>query len=115
LRTFTLSLSEGFNRVLKPLPKYKDYQASSQASPILNGFWGGDLRTMTEQACELGIPSFQLEIPLRMRTALFANEALSHAFLEVILDTYHTVVVPWWATRKVPLLIKLDCSYGLKF
>ena len=103
MKTFTLSLTEGFNRVLKPLPKYKDYPASCQPVPILNGYWGGDLRTMTEQACELGIPSFQLEIPLRMRTALFADESLSQAFLEVILDTYHTVVVPWWATRKVPL------------
>jgi hypothetical protein len=70
---------------------------------------------MTEQACELGIPSFQLEIPLRMRTALFDNEFLSQAFLEVILDTYQSVVAHWWATIKVPLQIKVDCSLGLKY
>ncbi len=49
VKEFVRALTEGFNRVLKPLTKYKEYQASCQPDPILNGYWGrGDLRTMTE-------------------------------------------------------------------
>lgn len=50
-----------------------------------------------------------------MSYAVFANESLSQAFLEVILDAYHIIVVLWWATRKIPLLVKPDLSLGLKY
>jgi hypothetical protein len=38
-----------------------------QPDPVLHGFWGGEIKTMTEQAIQIGVPSFQLEIPLKMR------------------------------------------------
>lgn len=56
-----------FNIALEGIPKYKDFKADCNNDPYLHGLWGGNLRTMTEQAIELGIPSFQLEIPLTMR------------------------------------------------
>jgi hypothetical protein len=59
---------------------------------------------MTEQAAELGIPTIQLEIPLKMRTLLFNDLPFSKAFLNVILETYSEVVVPWWPARVLPLL-----------
>ena len=60
---------------------------------------------MTEQACELGIPSIQLEIPLTMRRALFLDDRLLSALLDAILYTYDNVVIPWWAARTMPLKI----------
>lgn len=61
------------------------------------------MRTMTEQAAELGIPTLQLEIPLKMRALLFSDAQFSKAFLGVILETYAEVVTPWWPTRVLPL------------
>ncbi len=54
---------------------------------------------MTEQAIELGVPSFQLEIPLKMRQTLYKDEALSKAFFGVILEVYTSIVVPYWAAK----------------
>lgn len=82
-----------------PIPKWKEYKARCEPDPYLNGNWGGELRTMTEQAIELGVPSFQLEIPLKMRNALYKDEALSKAFFGVILDVYTTIVVPYWVAK----------------
>ena len=41
-------LTQGFNRVLTGIPKYKEYKAICNNDPILHGNWGGPLRTMTE-------------------------------------------------------------------
>lgn len=97
-------LTKGFNKALEMLPKYKTYKAITNNDPYLDGNWGGSLRTMTEQACELGIPSIQLEIPNRMRAMLFKDSptGFSKAFLKAIVDAYTEVIVPWWPTRKVP-------------
>ena len=43
---------------------------------------------MTEQACKMGIPSIQLEIPLTMRAMLFKDVEFSKKFLGVILNAY---------------------------
>ena len=72
--------------------------------PYLNGYWGGKLKTMTEQACQLGIPSIQLEITNKMRTLLFTDSKFSSAFLAAILNAYKDVVVPYWAARQMPIL-----------
>lgn len=60
---------------------------------------------MTEQACELGIPSFQLEIPLKMRKQIFESDELCKGLLNVIVDVYLNVVVPWWPVRQIPLRV----------
>jgi hypothetical protein len=55
--------------------------------PDLHGLWGTDHtdpRTMTTQAVELGIDSFQLEVPLTMRRALVSNAAFFGAFAGAI-------------------------------
>ena len=57
LVSFTRELKEGFNRVLATIPRYKDFRAVCNEDPYLNGNWGGDLKTMNEQAVMLGIPS----------------------------------------------------------
>ena len=95
----TERLTEGFNKVLATIPKYKEYKAICNNDPVLHGLWGRDLRTMTEQAAELRIPTIQLEIPLKMRAHLFGNEAFSKAFLAVITETYKDVISPMWATK----------------
>jgi hypothetical protein len=110
---FVGSLTEGFDRALAPLEKYKSFKASCQNDPVLHGLWGGDLRTMTEQACELGIPSFQLEIPLTMRRALFSDDRLLSALLDAILLTYENVVTPWWAARTTPMRVSDKLSHSL--
>lgn len=51
-------LTAGFNRVLAPIPNHKKvYKAKCNNDPVLHGYWGGSLKTMTEQACQIGIPS----------------------------------------------------------
>ena len=50
-------LTAGFNKAMASLPKYKEYKAKTNNDCWLNGYWGDPLRTMTEQAIELGIPS----------------------------------------------------------
>ena len=100
---FVAKLTEGFNRVLAPLPKWKEYKAKCNNEPYLNGNWGSEIRTMTEQAIELGVPSIQLEIPLKMRETIYKDSTLLKAFLGVINDVYANVVVPYWATRQIAL------------
>ena len=81
---------------------YKDYKAVVNNEPYLSGYWGGGLKTMTEQAAEMFIPTFQLEIPLKMRAHLFKEEATSKAFLNAIVEIYNEVIVPWWPVKSVP-------------
>jgi hypothetical protein len=47
-RQFVAKLTEGFNTVLGPIPKWKEYKARCEPDPYLHGCWGGELRTMTE-------------------------------------------------------------------
>ena len=91
--------------MLKTFPQYKGMTAVCNNDPYLNGDWGDlDLATMTEQAIMLGIPSVQLEIPLKMRQTLFKDEKLSKQFLNVIIKVYHDIVCNWWPARVVPLV-----------
>jgi hypothetical protein len=48
MNAFVLRLKEGFDRVIGPIPKWKEYKACCNSDPYLNGNWGGELRTMTE-------------------------------------------------------------------
>ena len=64
---FIGKLKAGFDSVLAPIPRWKEFKALCQTDPVLHGFWGGEIKTMTEQAIQIGVPSFQLEIPLKMR------------------------------------------------
>jgi hypothetical protein len=57
LNAFNQRLTDGFNKILQSIPKYKEYKAICNNDPYLNGNWGGELVTMTEQAAELGIPT----------------------------------------------------------
>ena len=57
MHAFVERLTQSFNRVLLGIPKYKDFKAICNNDPYLNGNWGCTLRTMTEQAAELGIPT----------------------------------------------------------
>ncbi len=57
LVSVTRELKEGFNRVLGGIPKFKEFKAICNEDPYLNGNWGGDIKTMNEQAVMLGIPS----------------------------------------------------------
>ena len=54
---FINNLKTGMDKILKTIPKHLTYTASCNEDPVLHGNWGGELRTMTEQACILGIPS----------------------------------------------------------
>ena len=110
----TERLTEGFNKALAGIPKYKDYKAICNNDPILHGNWGGELRTMTEQAAEMRIPTIQLEIPLKMRAHLFGNEAFSKAFLAVITDTYKEVITPMWEKKQEPVRCNPELALGLK-
>ncbi len=104
LTGFVECLTKGFNQCLKNIPKWKEYKAVCNNDPYLNGNWGGELRTMTEQAIMMGIPSIQLEIPLKMRAQLFKDSQLSKDFLSVIIMAYQQIVVNWWPARLPPLL-----------
>lgn len=81
LEAFISKLETDLNKILKLIPKHKEYTACVNKDPYLSGNWGGELMTMTEQAVLMGIPSFQLEIPLKMRAQLFKDEKLSKAFV----------------------------------
>jgi hypothetical protein len=54
---------------------------------------------MAMQANQLGIPSFQLEIPRTVRKMLANNPRLIHRLASAILDFYKEVVVPSWDTK----------------
>ena len=59
---------------------------------------------MNEQAVMMGIPSIQLEIPLKMRAYLFSNDAFSKQFVGVLVTAYQEIIVNWWPARVVPQL-----------
>jgi hypothetical protein len=44
---FDLFLTKGFNSALKGL-EFKEFEATCNNAPYLNGYWGGNLFTMTE-------------------------------------------------------------------
>jgi hypothetical protein len=49
MNAFISSLTLGFDKVLKNLPKYNGHVASCNNQPYLNGDWGDvDVATMTE-------------------------------------------------------------------
>ncbi|CDW81872.1 UNKNOWN [Stylonychia lemnae] len=104
LNAFINKLKSGFNEILKNIPKYKGFEAKCNENPYLNGNWGGDLKTMNEQAIVLGIPSIQLEIPFTMRAYLFKDDQFAKSFVKVLLSTYREVIVNWWPAKSVPQL-----------
>ena len=40
--------------------KFGNYECCFNTDPVLHGYWGCEIHTMTEQAIILGIPSIQL-------------------------------------------------------
>lgn len=61
---------------------------------------------MTEQAIEIGIPSFQLEIPRKVRNELFSNSTFFDKFAEGITDLYSNVILSYYANNENhPLVI----------
>lgn len=50
----------------------------------------------------LGIPSIQLEIPLKMRAQLFKDDKLCKEFVGVLISAYHQLIVNWWPAKTVP-------------
>jgi hypothetical protein len=58
VNTFVEALTLAFNKALGPIPKHRDYKAVCNSDPYLNGNWGLTLKTMTDQASDMGIPSF---------------------------------------------------------
>ena len=101
LQAFVAKLTSGFNTVLNNIPKHKDYGAVCNNDPILSGNWGGELMTMTEQAVLMGIPSFQLEIPMKMRTvplfweAELGNRAITQKYSKVELVALHKAYIEY--------------------
>lgn len=89
LNSFVSNLKTGFDKILKNIPQYKGFTAVCNQDPYLNGLWGGDLRTMNEQAVILGIPSIQLEIPYTMRALLAKDEKFAKAFVGVLINAYN--------------------------
>ena len=63
--SFAIHLSEIYEKELVGA-----YKIRPELNPYLHGFWGPDLHTMTSQASKMGIPSFQLEIPAKVRPHL---------------------------------------------
>jgi len=65
------------------LPQYKVYDVGFQAS------WKDNRHlTMSQQAVMLGMPAVQLELSLKLRTDLKANEQLLQSFEKVIRSFY---------------------------
>jgi hypothetical protein len=87
------SCRENFLEAMKKCPtQLHGFSAGVESQPYLSGLWGcgeSDPYTMTTQAVLLGLPSFQLEIPLTMRHALMADklffEAFAMAFAKIFL------------------------------
>ena len=88
MQAFATRLKAEFNKILKNIPKHLTFTAVCNDEPYLNGNWGGDLYTMNEQAVMMGIPSIQLEIPLKMRAYLFNNDAFCKQFVGVLVTAY---------------------------
>ena len=100
--SFSKVLTDNFNKALSLTKKYKGFDPICNNQPNLHGYWGCEnLYTMTEQAIDLGIPSFQLEIPNAMRQQLYIDKNFSNAFLKAIVDSYNSVVDIWWPARLI--------------
>merc|ERR1712096_353923 len=69
----------------------KGKQVDGDPDPVLHGWWGSDPddeRTMTHQAVEIGLPSFQMEHPSSFRAMLFRDEALLDRYAAFIAASY---------------------------
>lgn len=96
------ALTDNINKAFASSHKMQSSKAYCDNEPYLNGYWGDvDIYTMTEQAVDLAIPSLQLEIPLSMREELFINKSFSDSFYESLIDTYNSVIIPWFNSKKV--------------
>lgn len=101
-QNLTSALTENINKAFESSNKMQSLKAYCDNDPYLNGYWGDvDIFTMTEQAVDLGIPSFQLEIPLTMREELFENKSFSDLFFDALINAYNTVIVPWFNPKKI--------------
>ena len=69
---------------------------------------------MTEQACVLGIPSIQLEIPKALRILLFKDADFSRKFLQVIVKAYQEIISVWWPVRSIELKPNEEIAQKLK-
>ena len=78
-----------------------------ETDPQLHGFWGYDYHTMTSQCSEMGIPTFQLEMPPHVRVHLAESPQMLKKFAELIVNVYNNMIVPdWETTKETPILYR---------
>lgn len=83
-----------------PFKKSKaEHPYGVETEPTLDGFWGSDMYTVTNQAVCLGIPAFHLKMPDYFRAHLLRDVKLFGLFAETLANVYKNVIVPWWATH----------------
>jgi len=54
--------------------------------PFLCGCWADGQQTMVQQGVKLGIPSLQIEMPLKMRKELVSNKRLIENLAESLVN-----------------------------
>ncbi len=80
----------------------------------MNGYWGGEVHTMNEQAILLGIPSLQVELPFDVRKKLFEDGSFRNQFLSFILQFYSEIIVPDFKRREGKYKIEKEIASNFK-
>ena len=70
---------------------------------------------MTEQAIELGIPSFQMELPKKVRKELFENNALMKKFANKFSELYEEEIKDYYKSQEKKHKLKVKKSIASKF
>jgi len=71
--------------------KYGQFKFDINMDPYLCGCWVDGQMTMVQQTAQLGLPSIQFEIPLKMRKELTQNKRLLDNFADSIYNIYKVV------------------------
>lgn len=75
--------------------KYGNFKFDVDMDPFLCGCWADGQQTMVQQGVKLGIPSLQIEMPLKMRKELVGNRRLIENLAESLVNIYGEIKKNW--------------------